>query len=290
MSIHHTYRPAERDTIVCREFESVGDFVRYARDTPPADGVHVDSRDPCSERGFFGTAKFEDAVTLASAGWPEGAARVAALREGCEAFLAAAKAAKTRGYGWDVTGDFIDVGRLLSGEPECCGQEQDGLGLGSRVASIRLNACVSASVSTDAITARGLTVLVAADLLESCGIRCEVLVSLATYYEGRLVEANVTVKQPGDPVDIDRLAFSIAHPSFFRRLGIAFIEANGHSGNSCRVASMSDYEKREGTVEIDGVCTGDGLSDDELRANVLAIARGCGLEFSDEELAEITRS
>lgn len=288
MSIHHAHRATKSDTIVCRDFKSVGDFVRYASDTPPASDVFAESRRPCSTRGFFGTDKFEDAVTLASNGWAEGAARVASLREGCEAFLAAAKAAKLKGYGWDVTGDFIDVGRLLGGEPECCGQEQDGLGLGSRVASIRLNACVSAAVSTDAITARGLTVLVAADLLESCGIRCEILVSQATYNAGRLVETNVTVKNAGEPVDIDRLAFAIAHPSFFRRFGFAFCEANGHSPSNCRVSSMSDYEKREGTVEVDAVCTGDGLSDDELRANVLAIAKGCGLEFSDEELAEIT--
>ena len=136
----------------------------------------------------------------------------------------------------------------------------------------------------------GLTVLVAADLLESCGIRCEILVSQATYNDSRLVETNVCVKAPGVPIDIDRLAFAIAHPSFFRRFGFAFCEANGHSPIRCRVASLSDYEKREGTVEVDGVCSGDGLSDSELRANVLAIAKGCGLEFSDEELAEITQS
>jgi hypothetical protein len=53
---------------------------------------------------------------------------------------------------------------------------------------------------------------------------------------------------------------------------------------------MSDYEKREGTVEVDGVCTGEGLSQEELRENVLAIAKACGLEFSDEELAEITKA
>jgi hypothetical protein len=290
MSIDHAYRAKKSDKVVRHDFESVGDFVRYASETKAAADVSVASREPCSTNGFFGTFTFSQAVELASAGWPEGAARVVELREGCEAFLAAAKAAKTRGYGWDVTGDFIDVGRLLSGEPECCGLEQDGRGLGSRVVSIRLNACVSASVSTDAITARGLTVLVAADLLESCGIRCEILVSQATYNDSRLVETNVCVKAPGVPIDIDRLAFAIAHPSFFRRFGFAFCEANGHSPIRCRVASLSDYEKREGTVEVDGVCSGDGLSDSELRANVLAIAKGCGLEFSDEELAEITQS
>lgn len=288
--MHSTYRATARDRIVTRDFESVSDFVQHVAKSSPAAGVTAESHTPCSPFGFFGTSSFQDAIELASAGWPDGAARVAALRDNCEAFVAAAKAAKTKGYGWDVTGDFIDVGRFLGGEPECCGSEQDGLGLGSRVASIRLNACVSASVSTPAIIARGLTVLVAADLLESCGIRCEILVSQATHEDRRLVEANVTVKHPDVPVDIDKLAFSIAHPSFFRRLGIAFAEANGHQGSRCTVASMSDYGKREGTVEIDSVCAGTGLSDDELRANVLAIAKSCGLEFSEEELAEITKT
>lgn len=287
---HQAYRITKSDRVLTQEFESVSDYVRYTSTAKPKSGTHVDSRDT-GRADFFRTETFDDAVALASKGWPEGAARVAELRDGCEAFLAAAKAAKTRGYGWDVTGHFIDVGRLMSGEPECCGYEQDDDGgLGSKVASIRLNACVSGSVSADAIISRGLTVLVAADLLESCGIRCEILVSQATHNGNLLVENNVTVKAPGAPVDIDKLAFSIAHPSFFRRFGFAFCESHGHSPSGCRVASMSDYEKREGTVEVDGVCTGEGLSQEELRENVLAIAKACGLQFSDEELAEITRA
>jgi hypothetical protein len=289
--MHDTYRATKGDKVFTQDFESVSDYVRYTSETPAASDTYVASREDNPD--FFRTKTFEEAVALASSGWPEGAARVAELRDGCEAFLAAAKAAKTKGYGWDVTGHFIDVGRLLSGEPECCGyeQEQEG-GLGSQVASIRLNACVSGSVSADAIIARGLTVLVAADLLESCGIRCEILVSQATYtdHNRRLVENNVAVKAPGAAVDIDKLAFAIAHPGFFRRLGFAFCESHGHSPNGCRVASMSDYEQRDGTVDVDGVCTGDGLSQEELRANVLAIAKACGLEFSSDELEEITKA
>ena len=105
--MHNIHRAKKGDKVFTQDFESVSDYVRHASETPAANGAGVASREDNPD--FFRTKTFEEAVALASAGWPEGAARVAELRDGCEAFLAAAKSAKTRGYGWDVEGHFIDV-------------------------------------------------------------------------------------------------------------------------------------------------------------------------------------
>lgn len=277
-----------KQTIV-REFDSVTDYLAYLNSHSPAPGVHAE-HDCRGMSHFFGSDSYAAAERLIETGWAEGAQKVADRRSQFDAFLTAAKAAKASRWDWDVTGQFIDVGRYLTGEPEVFGAEyDDGESNSARVVSIRLNSCVSASVSKESIIARGVTALVAVDLLESCGIRCEVILSQATESSTH-VDHNVVVKKPSEPVDVDRLAFWLAHPSAFRRFGFKAMEIEGHSPSGTHVSKMSDYGRRQGTVELDSVKTATGLSDSELKSNVLEIAKRCGLQFSDEQISELCNS
>jgi len=284
---------------IVKRFDSITDLVAEAADAtrPIRPGLKVTSQDTGRD-DFFWTKTFQEAVDLARLGWPEGAAKVAQHREQCAAFLAAAKTAKTREFGWDVEGQFIDVGRLLSGEPESCGNEFDGGNqVSGRVVSIRLNQSVSGAISADTICARGVTVLVAVDLLESLGTRCEVTVSKGSISTGSAgsvrnlqVDTHVVVKQAGDAVDLDKLAFWVAHPASFRRLGFRLNEQNGLSPCGARPHPLSDYGRDPNVIEIDEILSGASLSPKQLQGNVLAIARACGLEFNDDELAAIAAS
>lgn len=273
---------------IIKNYDSVGEYVADLTDgRPSAPGCGNGSQENGRER-FFQTKTFGEALSLVSAGWADGVKKVASHRDGMSCWLDAAKAVKAGAFGWDVTGDFIDVGRVLSGEPECCGVTvNDGETVQSRAVSIRLNACVSAAVSTDTIIARGVAVLVAVDLLESLGTRCEVIVSQSTKTGSLHLDANVVVKRASDPVDPDRLAFAVAHPSFFRRLGFRFMELYGHNPGLCMVSPMSDVGTRQGVVEIDELLSGVALSPESLKRHVIAIATKCGLSFTDEQIAEI---
>lgn len=271
--------------IIAKNYDTVSE---YLADISRQDSGVANNSQATGRKGFFWTETYGDAVALAQTGWAEGVARVAKHRDGLSAWLDAAKAAKAKSFGWDVTGDFIDVGRVLSGEPECCGAEfETGENNASRVASIRLNACVSGCVSADTIAARGVAVLVAVDLLESCGIRCEVIVSQGTETAGLQIDGNVIVKHPSEIADPDRLAFAVAHPSFFRRFGFRFMELYGHSPSGCHPCRLSDYGQRQGTVEIDEILSAVELSEKSIKANVIEIAKKCGLEFSDEQIEEL---
>lgn len=282
---------------IVKRFDSISDLLAEVTDDsrPIRPGLKVSSQDTGREN-FFWTKTFGEAVDLARNGWAEGTARIVEHREACSAFLAAAKTAKAREFGWDVTGQFIDVSRLLSGEPECCGSEFDGGDqIASRVVSIRLNQSVSGSIAADTICARGVTVLVAVDLLESCGVRCEITVSKGSQSTGVAgsvrnlqIDSHVVVKQAGDAVDLDKLAFWVAHPASFRRLGFRLNEQNGLSPCGARPARLTDYGADPNVIEIDEILSGASLSPKQLQANVLAIARACGLEFDDETLAAIT--
>lgn len=273
--------------VVVKNYECVADYVADVSRNVPREQLKANSSHDTGRRDFFWTERYEDAQALAISGWADGTARVASQRDRFAAFISAAKAIKAKSFGWDVEGQFVDVGRFLSGEPECFGTEFDnGESISGRVCSIRLNACVSGAISADTICARGVTVLVAVDLLEACGIRCEVTVSAATQTSALQLDSNVVVKKAGDAVDLDKLSFCIAHPSFFRRFGFRFCEIYGHDPSNCYPCPLSDYGQ-QGVVEIDEILSGASLSPAQLQANVLKIAKSCGLDFNDEQIAEL---
>lgn len=283
-------------SIVIKRFDSLTDYLAEVCDEtrPIKSGLKATSHDT-GRSHFFWTETFEEAVSLARTGWAEGTAKVVEHREKAAAFLAAAKTAKSREFGWDVEGQYIDVGRFLEGEPECCGTEFDGgETVASRVVSLRINQAVSGSVDPEAICARGVTVLCAVDLLESCGIRCEITLSIgniSTNSSGSVrnlrAESHVVLKRASDAVDLDRLAFWIAHPASFRRFGFRYLEQQGLSPRGARPEPLIDRGNDPSVVEVDEVCTASGLSPRELQDNVLAIARACGLNFNEAEVAAV---
>jgi hypothetical protein len=289
---------SKKQTVV-GNYDSVGEFVAYVTDPSrkPRRGLTVNSRD--ENKDFFWTKTFDEAVALHRTGWPEGTAQVNEYRDALSAWIAAAVSAKSKRFSWDVVGDFIDVGRYMTGEPEVCGSETpDGDTLQGRIVSIRLNASVSGAVSASTIAARGVTVLVAVDLLEALGIQCEVIVACGgkgLSYGGNdpavdQADFNVTVKRAGEQVDPDRLAFAVAHPSFFRRFGFAWEELAGLSPSATMPVKLSDYNSREGVIEIDHLLTGTSLDSDEIKSQVLKIARQCGVEFTDEQAEAIAEA
>lgn len=276
---------------VTKNYDSVGEFLAdMTSDRRPPRGVY-EAHDDRGRRDFFWSDSFADAQRIAREGWQDGADKVARHREGFAAFIAAAATAKAAQPSWDCCGQWYDPAKFFAGEPEYWYDERHvGDQASDRVVAIRLNNCVSASVDPSTIVARGLAVLVAVDLLETCGIRCEVIVGTATKGPAGIVESNVMVKRAGEAAEPNSLAFVIAHPSFFRRFGFRFMELGGHSPNGCLPCPMSDCGKRQGTVEIDELLSGVRLNADSVRRNVLAIAAKCGLEFNAEEMEELLKT
>jgi hypothetical protein len=276
--------------LIRHDFATIGDYVSFLQQ-PHVIKVHTGSDRDGSNVWNGYTKSLDHAVSLVETGWEEGAKKVADWSGKLGCFLEATRAVKAEQFAWDVVGDAVDVGKYLTGEPECwVAKQDDGESISSRIVSIRLNSCVSGALQADAIVARGVAVLVAVDLLESCGRRCEVIVSQSTTTHDIQADANIVVKRASEPVDLDRLAYAVAHPGFFRRLGFRFMEICGHSPSGCSCDSMSDNGKREGTVEIDGVVTGVNLNFESLRDHVLEVVKACGLDFTAEQLAEITNS
>jgi len=124
---------------------------------------------------------------------------------------------------YDVAGDDVNVGRYLDGEPECMANYETELGHGNRCVVVSVNGSVHAGISADLIEKRGATVCALIDCLEACGYRTEVHVYIGSA-SINIPRVNVCVKNAQDRLDLTRLAYCLAHPSFLRRQVFRFWE------------------------------------------------------------------
>lgn len=180
-------------------------------------------------RGFTGTDSLAEAVALARKGWQGGTAEIERLRIEIDRSLSGLIPMLEPFY--DVTGDMIDVGRFVTGEPEdFLTLVDNGLRHESpspRIVHIVCNIAVSGSISQDVIMRRGAAMVVLIDTLERHGIRCRVdLVDVTADKRqgGDQFEVYMTVKHDGESVSIDKLAYFLAHASAMRRLLFAVYE------------------------------------------------------------------
>lgn len=71
---------------------------------------------------------------------------------------------------------------------------------------------------------RGAAVLSLADTLERRGFSTELRIVGNSQAGGQAFRYSIVYKRAGEPLDIDRAAFAIAHPSSMRRLAFAILE------------------------------------------------------------------
>lgn len=165
--------------------------------------------------GFYG-CEFDEAIALCEKGWPEGAKKLAPAQ-----FSAEAGTEKFMEPVYDVAGDDVDVGRFVEGDPECMisyeVREKQG-----KTVRIGFSCCYSCGTATETIIKCGREVVAAVDAAEREGYRVELTAEWAIAgggkYNESIILTQVVVKQAQDALDIDSVAFVIAHPSAFRRM------------------------------------------------------------------------
>ena|ERR1043166_10252420 len=208
-------------------FNSFEEFVTAAcghSDMPEEN--RVSRRRELSKR-FSGTVDFAEALALARDGWPEGAARVkqiaTALSDRIQGSLNERQIAA-----WDVTGADVDVGRFVVGEPEnMIDFVPDVVNAPAKFLRVVINISASHAFTVDQITRKGAAVVALVDALESQGYRVEIDAVECSASDRRPTHTHTTVirlKQAGEPCEIDRLAFAMAHPAMLRRLHFSFVE------------------------------------------------------------------
>jgi len=203
------------DTHYVVEFDSWQEAVDYAE---------ASGRDFGERGGWSGGTKAE-AYRLARKGWPEG-------RKGVERLMASFKVTSkiSRPYiAFDVAGEGgFDAGMLVSGVPECIMDWREGedtrQGAGP-IVTVAMNISQSASITAEAIEARGAAVLTLVDALEAAGRRVEVLIAKSNHYGPWNCDVTFIVhaKRPDCPLQVDQLTFATVHVASNRQIGFSWV-------------------------------------------------------------------
>lgn len=265
-------------------YNSVGEFLAAASKNPDPFKCSHQTRDS----DFAGTTTYAEAESLAIKGWPQGAARLASLRGSLDRLVERSIAVKSKSLHWDLTGDFLDVGRVLTGEPESFGEYRDDSQSHCQTRVIKLVANVSAmaSVGSSQIFSAGAAIFAAVDILESLGHRVELWLgsgSVCNQTSNRL-QVLVRVKEACQQFDQDRFAFYLCNNASLRRFFFSVEEDYGFNPNSTRTGPLKLEEGDIVTPEV-------GAYDDTQQKRierVLQVCKSVGVEFTKEELQEIT--
>ena len=261
---------------ISRSFETFSEFLDFVSQTP-ANCPGYTSR---NDGQFYGGESFDGTLHLAKGGWAEGAERVQAIRATVDSVVQDTIRSHNADIGWDVTGEFLDVGRLLSGEPECFGLRVQGGDSGEKpVVKIVVNLAASAAVGSEEIFQRGAAIVAAIDILEGTGRRVEVWVAKGGKIskgrgQGSTLDIRCLVKPANQPIDIDRLAFACCHSGCLRRLFFSAQEQYGVSSTrTCPHAVFSsdaivtehafrgtNFSKKELSEYIGSICQQAGVT------------------------------
>lgn len=265
-------------------FDSYESFIRQASKAGELENRKASTKDS-SNRWDMG-AGWAGTLELAKRGWPEGLKRIQKAAELLK--LPVGEKSYEPRQVLAVSGDEVDVGLYLSGEPECMHDyemlETPSFG---KVAKIIVNLSASWQVSAETMFQRGAAAVLLIDALEQSGIRCEVwALPKCSSNKGESVKrgsrkeslvVHVCVKQADDPVELDRLAFMLAHPAAFRRLGFRMMEQepakswagrNTHTGYGCTMELPKEERSEAGTIYFGGQFLGRLSSEAAMVAEV----------------------
>ena len=240
-------------------------------------------------KGFDqGTATYGEAVAVAGTGWKQGANRVEKIRASLDAVVQRMAVANCSQMIYGVEGEWVDIGRIATGEPECCGSWHDqGEGASQKIVKIVANVAVSCGVSAETIFARGAATLAAVDLLESLGFRCELWASKGCS-GNKNSEFHTLVKEASQPVELDRLAFCLCHPAMLRRLYFATMETFGIYPSSCSPRPVTD--ESDATIMLPELCTSERVTNKGMIEQILFICKAAGVSFDESEIESIISS
>ena len=210
-----------------KHFKNYSAFVSQAR-LATADNrsaAHSISKSPQRWDYAVGMA---GALDLADRGWPEGTERVNRL----VSTLVDSVGSKmiTEEWSADTEGAALDIGLYCAGEPEhwiTPTPRATDMPSGA-VCVLTINGAASHTVTADVLEARGSALAALAMLLEKAGRPTEIrlIYSLGDRSDAHC-SLSIILKQPGQPLDIDRVTFACAHPAAFRRIGFGVQETLG---------------------------------------------------------------
>lgn len=262
--------------------DSLKDMVDYAQanNSPRAS-------DKPDENYWSKTKNLQHACKLAHNGWHDVRTEVDLLLDSLKDTLA--DRLETRFVNvYGVEGGTVDIGRYVTGEPECMvsWQSEPQASMG-RVVRILVAGIASSHIDSEYILKRGVAIVALLDTLHKLGVGVEL------YWESahaptqsrrhRTLTTVVKVHDSSEPLDVDSVVFAMAHPSMLRRLQFSCQEQSACSqewGVGNGYGSITDCvynEDNEMDVVIEKLQNGHGDIVQNPLAWVMTTVTGLGL-------------
>ncbi len=206
--------------IVLPPMYSWHEFLEAAQqpETIRGDGRHA--------RDEWAGGSWEEALRLAVDGWSvplrDTEVTVGALRE--RAGLGAS--VTTLEPAWDVTGSEVDIGAYLAGVPECMVDAvPTRTSRRGRIVAFLVPASYSNRTRHAVIRNRGIALATLCSAIVAAGHSVEIWSGFNGMVGDFRLQAVARVVSAGEPLDLGRLIFAVAHPLMLRRLWFAVWDA-----------------------------------------------------------------
>ncbi len=251
-----------------QQFSSIGDFIDYLEVTPSNNWEEkARSSRKTGIYEFYHSRSFGECTDYAVKGWPEGLDKVSSQMGLCRS------TGRSKINIYDVCGETPHIGRFLSGAPDSMTRRVIREGHKRPIIDIVINACYSYGIDAEYIMNYGAAIAVVIDELENKGYSVGLYVGAANSADnaGETYGALIEVKKAGEIMDMDRLIFFTAHPSFLRRLMFGYWETkyveSGFAWGYGEIGEIENSNMPEGSIYF-------GMQDLNLTKNCATIDKG----------------
>ena len=196
-------------------FSSIKDMAEYTKNTPVHSKSKLSSqRIEKNEQGFAGTKTYEDAENLFINGWQVGAEKINNIIH--TTMKKEDKEVKKIKY--DVAGFQASVPRFLNGIPTNMIRQTTAKKPQSPILNLYLNVSWSCGFTVEQIqkfTAKFLKLVI---ILEASGFRINLYAVSCSYFDQNAYSTILKLKDAAERLNILKCAFTLAHPSYQRRI------------------------------------------------------------------------
>ncbi len=168
------------------------------------------------------TPNMQSAINLALNGWPDGVKKAEIILERLSGFNAV-----QRRKSYSVAGGSVNVGRMLSGNPNHMINRPKQPG--KKIITFFCEVGFAARIRSEDAALRAAIIAAMVEILEAHGYQCEVIaVDTTMENNGDDTAGYITVnlKQAGEPLNLNEIVFGLGHASMVRRLCFATITSD----------------------------------------------------------------
>lgn len=269
--------------IVFEQFDNLTAYARaLERDTNKVFTGQSLSSQRKGDGHWAGTKTYEDAMRLFENGWTEKADEIRKAFVKFEKVQQQSVTYEKSRPATSVIGFAPHVPNAILGLPNSM-IHADRQPMKAKVVRIIFNMCMNCGTEADDIMNAGLAVLKIVNSLERKGMRVRIDVNMYMAESSKQKTcAIVCVKDWRQPIDIKKVAFPMAHPAMFRRLGFRWLESTPGltdrgflSGYGRSIEDVEEAKKFLKEVKV--------LGDNDYFVNVTLASKH---DFDHEEIAK----